>query len=150
MPIPGLTEVATSPVEKPVWRTAEFAGAAGTGAVGTFDLFTITGAVIVRLVCVCTETLVEGAGGGTVEVGITGKTATIIPQTVSMAIITGEIWHDAAPDSEIEDMAVMANRVIADGNDIFVTIANQNVTDGTLVFLALWAPVTLDGRLVAA
>ena len=120
----------------------EFDGGVGSGAVGTVALFTITGSVLLRLACVCTETLVEGVGGGTVEVGIAGATPNLIAQTVSTAILTGEIWHDNSPDNDIEDISVMAGRVIADGADIILTVGTQAVTDGTLAFAAFWTPVT--------
>lgn len=131
-------------------ETVAFDGGAGNGAVGTVALFAVTGSVVVRIVCVCTESLVEGVGGGTIEVGITGATANVIAQTASAAIAAGEIWHDASPDAEIENLSVMAERIVSDGNDIFATIANQAVTDGTLVFRAFWTPITADARLVAA
>lgn len=131
-------------------KTVAFTGAAGLGAVGTVALFTITGAVLFRLVCVCTESLVEGVGGGTIEVGITGATANLIAQTTSTNIIAGEIWHDAAPDAEIENLTVMAERIIADGNDVFATVGAQDITDGTLVFRAFWTPVTPGATVVAA
>ena len=130
------------------YETVAFDGGAGSGAVGTVGLFTVTGAVLLRLVCVCTETLVEGVGGGTVEVGIAGDTADLIAQTVSANIAAGEVWHDAAPDSEIEDISVMADRVIGDGNDLILTVAGQDVDDGTLAFAAFWTPVTAGARVV--
>ena len=123
-------------------KVVEFDGGVGSGAVGTVALFTITGSVLLRLVCTCTATLVEGVGGGTVEVGIAGATPNLIAQTVSTAVVTGEVWHDAAPDSPIEDISVMAGRVITDGNDIILTVGAQVVTDGTLAFAAFWTPVT--------
>ena len=96
--------------------------------------------------CVCTDTLVEGVGGGTVEVGIAGGTPNLIAQTVSTAILTGEVWHDNSPDSDIEDISVMAGRVIADGADIILTVGAQAVTDGTLAFTAFWTPITAGAQ----
>jgi len=136
--------------EETVLKTVAFDGGVGSGAVGTVALFTIAGTVLLRLVCVCTETLVEGVGGGTIEVGIAGATANIIAQTVSANIAAGEIWHDATPDAEIENLTVMAERVVADGNDVFATVAGQDVTDGTLVFRAFWTPVTHGALVIAA
>jgi len=124
------------------YKTIVFDGGAGSGAVGTVALYTVTGAVLLRLVCICTEALVEGVGGGTVEVGIVGATANLIAQTTSTNIIAGEVWHDNAPDSEIEDISVMVGRVIGDGNDIILTVGAQDVTDGTLALAAFWTPIT--------
>ena len=131
-------------------KTVSFDGATGSGEVGTVDLFDVAGSVIVRLVCICTETLVETVGGGTVEVGITGSTAVIIAQTVSTAVEIGEIWHDAAPDADYELLSVMAEFVLSDDLEIFLTVAGQDVTDGTLVFQAFWTPITAGASVVAA
>ena len=131
-------------------KTAEFTVGAGTGSVGTFALFTVTGQVIVRVVAVCTDTLVEGVGGGTIEIGITADTATIIAQTVSTAVAVNEIWHDATPDADIELLSVMGDFIIVNGMDIFATIAGQNITDGTVVFYCFWTPLSADGAVVAA
>ena len=127
-------------------RVVEFDGAAGSGAVGTVALFTIAGSVLLRMVCACTDTLVEGVGGGTVEVGIAGATTNLIAQTVSTAILTGEIWHDNSPDSDIEDISIMAGRVITDGNDIILTVGAQAVTDGTLALAVFWTPITAGAQ----
>jgi hypothetical protein len=133
-----------------VSKTAAFTAGAGTGDVGTFALFTVTGQVIVKIVAVCTETVVEGVGGGTVEVGITGDTATIIAQTTSTNLDVNEIWHDATPDADIEALSVMSEFIIVNGGDIFITIAGQDVTDGTVVFHCFWTPLDSTGLVVAA
>jgi len=133
-----------------VSKTAAFTAGAGTGDVGTFALFTVTGQVIVKIAAVVTETVVEGVGGGTIEVGITGATAVIIAQTVSTTLDVDEIWHDATPDSDIEALSVMSEFVIVGGADIFATIAGQNITDGTVQFHCFWTPLSTDGNVVAA
>jgi hypothetical protein len=133
-----------------VRKSAAFTAGAGTGDVGTFALFTVTGQVIVRIIAVCTETVVEGVGGGTMEVGITGDTATIIAQTTSTNLDVNEIWHDATPDADIEALSVMSDFIIVNGGDIFITIAGQNVTDGTVEFTCYWTPISTDGAVVAA
>ncbi len=133
-----------------VTKTAEFSDGAGTGQAGTFALFTVTGDVIVRVVAVCTNTLIEGVTGGTIEIGVTGSTAVIIAQTVSDTIAVTEIWHDATADSDIEAMSVMSDVIIAAGLDIFATIGAQTITDGTLAFYCFWTPLSADGAVVAA
>ena len=133
-----------------VSKSAEFTAGVGTGNVGTFALFTVTGQVIVRIVAVCTDTVVEGVGGGTMEVGITADTATIIAQTTSTNLAVNEIWHDATPDADIEALTVMKDFIIVNGGDIFITIAAQNVTDGTIEFHCFWTPLSSDGLVIAA
>ena len=133
-----------------VTKTAEFSDGAGTGQAGTFALFTVTGSVIVRIVAVCTDTLIEAVTGGTIEVGITGDTATIIAQAVSNTIAVDEIWHDATSDADIEALSVMSDFIIVGGMDIFATIAAQTITDGTLEFHCFWTPLGSTGLVVAA
>ncbi len=133
-----------------VTKEAAFTAGAGTGDAGTFALFTLTGAVIVRIVAVVTETVVEGVGGGTIECGITGDTATIIAQSVATTLDVNEIWHDATPDADIEATSVISEYIIVNGMDIFLTIAGQNITDGTVLFYAFWTPLSSDGAVVAA
>jgi len=50
------------------------------GVVGTVPLFTVTGAVVVRLACVCTENLAEAGATATIAVGIAAATTTFIAQ----------------------------------------------------------------------
>ena len=133
-----------------VSKTAAFTAGAGTGDVGTFALFTVTGSVVVRIIAEVTETVVEGVGGGTIEVGITGATALIIAQAVATTLDVDEIWHDATPDSDIEAFSVMSDSVIVGGANIFATIAGQNITDGTVIFYCFWTPLGSTGNVVAA
>ena len=57
--------------------------AATTGAVGTTNLFTITGTVALRIFGVCSVNL---TGSGTLEVGIAGMTNGLIDQTTGTDI----------------------------------------------------------------
>ena len=125
-------------------------GGAGSGAVGTVALFTITGTVLIRLIAVCTTNIVEGVGGGTIEVGIASATAAIVAQTTSTNLIANEIWHDATPDAEIEAASVLREFIISDGNDIILTVAGQDVTGGVIGFYLAYVPLSGDGAVVAA
>ena len=73
-----------------VSKTAAFTAGAGTGNVGTFALFTVTGSVIVRIVAECTETVVEGVGhlcgcaGGIIDL-VHDRVA--VPQQISTNVV---------------------------------------------------------------
>lgn len=131
------------------YKAVTFTGGAGAGAVGTVSLFTVTGSVLFRMACVCTANLTS-PGAATVEVGITGATATIIAQTLATDIDAGEIWHDATPDSDIEAGTVIADFVVANGNDVFMTVGTANVSTGTLLFQSWWTPITAGATVAAA
>lgn len=112
------------------------------------DLFTVTGSVIAKIVAICT-TLVASAAAGNIEVGIAGTTGVIIPTTVASAIVAGEIWHDAAPDAEIEALSTRREFIIADGNDIILTPSAQ-IDSGVIVFVCTYSVLEAGSTLVAA
>ena len=115
----------------------------GTG--NPFSLFKVTGNVIMKVIGICTTTLVGTSA--TLEMGITGSTASIIAQTTATAIDVGEIWHDATPDSGVELASVMIENIVANGADIIGTVATADITAGVIEFICLWKPLT-DGSLV--
>ena len=116
----------------------------GTGNPAT--LFTVTGRVLLRLLAVCTETLLGGSA--TIEVGTTLSTAGLIAQTTATNIAVNEIWHDATPDSSIELSSVLAENIVSD--DVIQTVATANITDGTIEYQALWYPLSEGASVVAA
>lgn len=136
-----------------VYKVMTFAGATandpgdydGTGNPAT--LFTVTGAVIVRLIAVC-DTNLEGASA-TVEVGITGSTASLIPLTTATNIDANEIWHDATPDAAIELDSVSTAKILSNGQDIIQTVKTANITAGKITYYCLWRPIS-DGANVEA
>ena len=134
--------------KRSVRKTAAFTAGAGTGNVGTFALFTVTGGVELTLRAVCTETL---AGAATIEVGFSGDTAVLIAQVADATDLdAGDVWHDNTPDAAYELGSVYTSRVLGNGQDIFVTIGSVAITDGTIEFTCEWQPLTDDGAIVAA
>lgn len=130
-------------------KTVAFDGGAGSGAVGTVALFTVTGGIYAFVTAVCTEDLTEAAPTATVEVGTGGGTAAIIAQTNATTIDNGEVWFDATP-SRIEVNSSYGGSLIGGGDNIYLTVGAQNVDDGTLIFSCFWTPLTADGNVVAA
>jgi len=136
-------------------KDVTFAG--GTpNAIGDYDgtgnpvtLFTVTGRVRCKLRAVCTTTLTIDATA-TVEVGISGNTAVFIAQTAGDAPDANEIWHDASPDNATELESVNAERILANGQDILLTVATANVLTGVIRFYCEWTPISSDGNVVAA
>jgi hypothetical protein len=129
-----------------VANTIEFDGNAGSGAVGTVDLFAITGDVFVMVVGFCSEDLTEGGATATIEVGTAASTAALIAQVNATDIDNGEVWFDATP-AQIEVLASIGGAFIAGGDDVIATIGAQAVTDGTITFHCFWTPMH-DGALV--
>ena len=122
-----------------------YTGADGLGAQGATTLFTVTGDVIVQVFGVCSEDLVSSSG--TIEVGITGNTASIIAQTTASGIDTGEVWVDNAP-ATVETLP--SGLIITGGADIKETIATADITDGTLTLYCIFRPLSADATITAA
>jgi hypothetical protein len=115
------------------------------GAQGAATLFTVTGDVIVSIFAKCTEDL---AGvNATIEVGISGNTASLIAQTTATTIDSGEIWLDTSA-ATVE--SVPAEKLLVGGTDIIETIATADITDGTLTYYCLWYPLSSDAEVTAA
>lgn len=115
----------------------------GTGNPTT--LFTVTGDVLCCVFAKC-NTLLTGSSA-TIEVGISGATATIIAQTTAEDIDANEIWQDNSPETGV---ANLTPKVIVGGADIIETIGTANITAGALTYYCLWTPISADGNVVAA
>lgn len=115
-----------------------------TGATGATTLFTVTGAVAVRVFAVASGT--DLTGSGTIEVGIAGNTAAVIAQTAATAIDVGEFWYGTSPVT----VGVLPAQLILNATDIIQTIATNTVTAGTLTYYCLWFPLSQSASVVAA
>lgn len=116
--------------------------AATTGSVAAHTVFTVTGNVLATVFGVCDTTLDSG-GAPTIEMGVTGNTAVLIPQSVAKSLADGEVWVDSTM-TRVGAGAIPAMQVINDGNDIILTIASATITAGVVDFYCLWRPLS-DG-----
>lgn len=115
-----------------------------TGVQGATTLFTVTGTILVSIFGVC---LVDLTGASaTLEVGISGNTASLIAQTTGTAIDAGEIWATNTPAAVL---AYPAGKIIS-GTNIIQTIGTADVTAGEITYYVNWTPISRDGNLVAA
>lgn len=128
------------------------AGARGDhdGASDPTTLFTVVGDVVVRVFGVCTKTVV---GTGTIEVGVTGNTAILLPQVADASTIAAnDVWIDATVGevgaAHLAD--VPEATVIVNGLDIIETIASANLTDGEIYYVCLWRALTPGSSVTAA
>ena len=116
--------------------------AATTGAVGTTNLFTITGTVALRIFGVCSVNL---TGSGTLEVGIAGMTNGLIDQTTGTDIDKDTIWVDNAP-AKIETLPSLS---ILTNQTIIQTIGTGTITAGTITYYCCWTPVSSSASVVS-
>lgn len=136
-----------------VKKTITFAG--GTtdaigdidGALNPFNIFTVTGDVLVNVIGVVKTTLV---GAGTLEVGVTNATPSILPQVAdATTMAANEVW---APDASVSLAEAFTPQLhgIGGGLDIIGTAGTANITAGVIDFYCFFRPLSDDGNVVAA
>lgn len=126
-------------------KTIAYTGAAGLGAQGATTLFTVTGNVIATVFAVCSEDLAGATA--TIEVGISGNTAALLPQSTATDIDAGEVWVDTGP-ATIE--GVPSDKILTNGTDIIETVATADITNGTITYYCAWVPLDTGASVVAA
>jgi hypothetical protein len=123
-----------------------------TGATDEYDIFTVTGDVMVRVIGVCETSVTDAAGASRLQVGVTGATTALLAQITGPDLVAGEIWHDATPTTEIEKIDISGSHtaVITGGQDIVMEISGAAVTAGLINFYCYFMPLSADGDVVAA
>ncbi len=127
--------------------------AAGAGLQGaTTDVFTITGAILVRYLLVyCTTTLTDTEGAPTLSLGHTNNVDHITAVTTASGILAGEFWHADPAVADTSDMNTAFQNEIYEEN-IVIDVANPagNIDAGAITFTMYWHPITSDGNVVSA
>jgi hypothetical protein len=127
-------------VPKMFRKRTTFTGAAGAGAVGTVAVATVTGAVWLMAAASRCITLLTGAG--TIEMGVSGDTAGILPQIADATNLDAGEWWEATPSAiaaVIVDKAVYGN--------IIITVGAANITAGVVETTFYYLPLSDDGYL---
>ena len=115
---------------------------------GTFNLFTVTGDVIVQIVPVVT-TDVASAAVANIRLGSVGNTNAMIVDSVSTDLVARGIWVDQTPDNEIEPLDRIRSYIVTDGNDIILT-SDAQVDTGAITFYCYWSPLSSGATVVVA
>lgn len=115
-----------------------------TGAVGTTTLFNVTGVVAVRIFAIVSG--VDLTGSGTLEVGISGNTPSLLAQVNATALDVGEIWTDNTPAT----VKAISTQNILSGTNVIQTIGTDTVTAGTVTYYCLWFPISTTGNVTSA
>lgn len=121
-------------------KTVTFDGGAGSGAVGTVAIATVTGSVLLNYLTARCLTNLAGATA-TVELGVAGNTAALIAQATATDIDAGKFWHDATPEVGVSNAVINKSLV---GN-VILTVATAAVSAGVLEIVMLWTPLSDDG-----
>ena len=117
----------------------------GTGNPAT--LFTVAGDVLVYIMGLCKVSLV---GGATIEAGLSGNNAILLPQVadVSTDLLINMTWLDSTPEIGAGEAPVF--HPIASGNDVIQVVGTANITVGEIDYYCFWRPLSSDGLIVAA
>ena len=120
----------------------------GAGAIGTIDLFDVTGPVFLLIVGWCTEDLV---GAATIEVGIVGATAALLAQVANATTVDADMaWFADAVPSDMEVVTGYGGAFFGGDQTIILTIGGAEITDGELSFSCFWTPLAATGNVAAS
>ena len=134
--------------------TANFSSATWN-TVGTHEVFTVTGAVRVRLWQLCTQTLEDAADLATIQFGDALASDDFIGSTGAagnggVTLSAGQWWYDTSPEFAISTFnAVVLDMVIGNGEDIGYELAGEALTAGKIEFHCAWEPLTAGSTVVA-
>lgn len=113
-----------------------------------YTLFTVTGDVEVRIFGVCTTDLAGATA--TISVGTVMTPAGLIASTTATDIDTGELWHDATPDANVELLTVAPAKIIVNGADIIESVGTADITSGNIYYVCLWQGLSVGSSVVSA
>ena len=125
------------------------------GSTGTHEVFTVTGAVRLRLWAICTSTLTDAADLAEIRLGTESDVNGWIAATGAagkggVALTAGGFWCSTAGTvAHGAASAVVLDKVIGGGLDVGYRITGENLTGGTLEFHCVWEKLAADGNVVA-
>ena len=133
--------LATADMTSAVWNT-----------VGSHEVFTITGAVRLRMWVICTDTLADAANLATIKLGLEGEDNYFIALTNAagkggLAIDAGEFWRAPVNNYSRETFSnILFDTAIGFGQDVGYTIGGEALTGGVLEFHCTWEAMSADGH----
>jgi len=141
--------------------TTTFDGTAGAGAVGTVDVFDITGDILLHHIAFkCTVDLANAVDGAILNIGITADTDLFFlgsDAPTDLDTIDAGVWLDLSdgPTAGYAKLYTVYGQnepslVAISSANILYTVATQAITGGTLVAYVHWSPLSADGNLVAS
>jgi hypothetical protein len=140
--------------------TVAFDGTTGEAHWGnageTDEIFTVTGAVRMKILAECTETC-TGTDGGTIALwAATNEDILIAATTVNTEgadntnLDAGEIWLDTSPtEHSAVGTSGFFDFTIVGGLDVGLDCQTQDIADGTIIFHCWWSPLDSTGAVAA-
>lgn len=142
-----------------VRKTVTFTGGAGAGAVGTVDVFTVSGDVAAKIVVKCTTTLVDTVDGATFEIGTATVDSLYFSGSATPldldAIVAGKylLSNGVADTTDFTIFsASLENGTLGPiiDEDIIITVETQAINSGVLQFYCVYYPLSAGASVMAA
>jgi hypothetical protein len=121
----------------------------------THEIFTVTGAVRMRILAECVGTLTDAADTATISLGpeATGTAwiaATDAAGKNGQTLTAGQLWYDTSPDALAATYSTaVLDYVIPNGLDVGYAIAGAALTGGSIRFHCWWEQLNANGAVVA-
>lgn len=121
---------------------------ADANTIGTHEVFTVTGAVQMKVLAECTTDVVGSANTITMSFGDETAASGWIAGTSGEAIDAGEFWFSTTPAKGATTASAKLDRVVS-GNDIGYEIATAKASTGIIKFHCWYTPLNNTGAVAA-
>lgn len=133
--------------EQHLTKTVDFSVAANK-TIATHELFTVTGAVRMKVTAKCTESLVASANTGLISLGTEDAASGWIAGTSVEIIDVGEYWcASTAPGTNGAYTTLTLDKIVL-SKDVGYEIGTAIMSTGVIVFDCYWTPLSADGLVV--
>jgi len=119
---------------------------------GSYELFTISGAVRVKLLPICVTNLVSKAGNNDSKLYLKSGAISIIGKTSAADIDADEAWvsNAAATMLKVINTSAILDKVLPNQTEIRLFIDSEAMTTGVINFHCWWEPIDEGATLVVA
>lgn len=129
-------------------KSVTFTGAAGAGAIGTIDLFQVTGKILLYWIGFVDTTLVSTTGTYSIGTDQGGTVSNIAAAQTATNLVAGDLAIAATHVARAAVLVTSPHAVFGPCK-IQATIATAAITAGKITFHPSWMPISADGNLVA-
>lgn len=132
-------------------KTITFDGGAGSGAVGSVNVFTIVGEVYIHAITAFCTTNLTTTTTGSISLGTTQQVTRFIGVTAAVSgdhpLDANEFWVTTTPTPGSIDLPDGLQSVIISEDEIIANITVAAFTGGVIEFVIFWEPISTDGSL---
>lgn len=120
---------------------------------GTYDIFTITGAVRAKLLALCNTGPAGGGATAQITFGISGAETVFMGQTTAQGVDSGEFWVSASNSQNLTYVNVntIKDRLLSGATSpLKLVITSCSTSTGKITFYCWWEPLTTGAAVEAA